>query len=224
MRADLLSSSGSMFISDVLASARELLAGVGHPTVAYLPFAAVGYDFAAETTEAFGSFAHVETIHPTPADEPPAREALARADLIYLPGGNTYLLAKRLHASGLMAPIAARLREGASLVAFSAGTVACGPDVLTTNDANICGCRDFKGLGLLRLRLNVHYPGDGALREQRDETIADHLAFDDRPIVALEDGARLSVDDQGTTLTRGAAWLFERGRSPVPLTDGAFVK
>ncbi len=212
-----------MFITDVLACARELLAGLESPVVAYLPFAAVGYDFVAETTAAFGPFARIETIHPGPADAPAAHEILARADLIYLPGGNTYLLAKRLRASGLAPAIAARLREGASLVAFSAGTVACGPDVLTANDANICNCRDFSALGLIALRLNVHYPADGALREQRDETIADHLALDDRPIVALEDGARLSLDDRGATLAHGPAWLFQRGCSRVSLADRAFL-
>jgi len=213
-----------VFIEDVLVCARELLAGVDNPTVAYVPFAALGYDFASETVAAFGSFARVESIPPALADGPAARDVLARADLIYLPGGNAYLLAKRLHGSALAAPIAARVREGAALVAFSAGTVACGPDVLTTNDANICACHEYAGLGLVTLRLNVHYPPNAGLQEQRDATFAEHLAFDDRPIVALQDGARLLVDDQGATLVRGPAWLFERDRSRVRLADGEFFR
>lgn len=116
-----------------------------------------------------------------------------------------------------MAIIAARVRAGVPLVAFSAGSVLAGPDILTTNDPNICNCQDFAGLGIVPFRLNVHYPSDDAGRAERDERLAEHLIWDQRPIVALGDGAWIRARPEGTVLVRGPAWRFTAaGRESLP--------
>jgi dipeptidase E len=68
---------------------------------------------------------------------------LDNASLLYIPGGNTFCLKQRLHERGLMAEIQTRVRGGLPLVAFSAGTVLCGRNILTTNDMNVCAATDF---------------------------------------------------------------------------------
>jgi peptidase E len=77
----------------------------------------------------------------------PEMETLLReAALAYIPGGNWNLLNHRLHLCKLADYLRKAVAAGPPLVAFGAGTVLCGPNILTSNDPNIVPTSYFRGL------------------------------------------------------------------------------
>jgi len=215
MQLHLFSTPGEPFLQDILNTARELLAEKSAPLVLYLPAAALQRHFIRETQVAFRGMARVIGIKIESASPSRFQEALARTDLLYIPGGNSYLMAHRLHVAGVIGDLRQRLLAGLPLVAFSAGTVLCGPDILTSNDVNECGCTDFDGLGMVPFNLNVHFPADPGLeREERQTRLQVFSARHHRSVLALEDGAYVRVVDGAVEVVRGnARWVNAGGRS-----------
>ena len=58
------------------------------------------------------------------------------AALVYITGGNTFLLNHRLHVSGVMPYLKEKIQNGLPMVGVSAGMVLCGPNILTSKDMN----------------------------------------------------------------------------------------
>jgi peptidase E len=215
MQLHLLSSPGEPFLVDILAVARQILAGMSQPTIAYLPAAAEERHFVRETKAAFRDLAVVRTIKPEIHSATQMQFVLDRAALLYIPGGNTYLAAWRLHTSGLMSELRQRILTGLPLVAFSAGTVLCGEDILTSNDLNECGCENFTGLSLVPFNFNVHYPStDGDERQRRDVRLQAYAIKHHRPGLALEDGSYVRVMDGEVDVVRGSCLKFDGLRMP----------
>lgn len=249
MEIHLLSSPGEVGIEAVLAASREILARRRKPQVAYLPAASLYRRWVRETRAAFKGLAAVTVIDPQRHAYESIQSALDRADLLYMPGGNTYLLAQRLNAfrrpglqpecevepasrppaliesapaaNTLMAEIRRRALAGLPIIGVSAGAVVCGPDVLTTNDINACGCTCFTGLGLLPFYLNPHYPAEpGPPREARLDRLQEFLHFHpQQTVAALEDGAYLRAAGGEIHRLAGRAWRITYRQEPVLFTD-----
>jgi dipeptidase E len=146
-------------------------------------------------------------------------EPLARADAIFVGGGNTYALLQRLKQSGLLEAIAARVRAGIPYVGSSAGSNVAGPTILTTNDWNVVGLTDFSALGLVPFNVNPHYleadPAMAAHSETRDERIAEYHVVNANVVVGIEEGAAVRVEDRVTTVVGGGrVKMFCAGAPP----------
>lgn len=217
MELHLLSSQGDWPIQDIVKACRPLLEDQDHPTLAYLPAASVGNRFVEVTEEAFDGLARVLTLDAQTDDRDGLLTALDGASVLYVPGGNTYLLSKRLHAARVVEEVRARVLGGLPLVAFSAGTVFCGMNVLTTNDMNCCACDSFTGLGLVPCNFNVHYPPDGEERELRDDRIWEYHRFFDHPVLTLEDGCHLRVVDDSIQLVEGRCRLLQKDGTNIEI-------
>jgi dipeptidase E len=221
LRLILRSWPGDPIPAGVLAAARPILAQRASHRVAYVSAASLDghyLDLNHRQWAGTGDIHHldVETVSVAEADE-----QLRRAALLYVPGGNTFVLAYRLRMAGLMPLIRQHLLAGLPYIGVSAGAVICGSDVLLSNDVNAPGLTEFAGLGLLPITLNVHDPPDDAGREERDERIAAYRAFHATPVLALADTAELRVEDGVVTLAEGSARLFVPDRpDPRPLTAG----
>jgi dipeptidase E len=190
--------------ADILAAVRNTLKGAARPEIAYLPAGSIHRHFVRETKAFFRGLAKVTALKPEVHSRTACAAALKRANLLLIPGGNTYLMAHRLHTAGWLGLLRERLLAGLPLIAFSAGVVLCGQDILTTNDINCCGCTTFAGLGLVPYNFNPHYPPAGAPeRLSRDERLAEYQVFHERMILALEDGAYVQVTDGAYTVRRG---------------------
>jgi peptidase E len=210
MLLHLFSIPGEPFLADIFLAAQQILAGLPAPVVAYLPAAAEERHFVRETKTAFRGLAEVRVIKPEIHSTTHIRSVLERASLVYIPGGNTYLAAQRLHTAGLMDDLRARLLGGMPLVAFSAGTVLCGVDILTSNDPNECRCTNFAGFGLVPLNFNVHYPPvDGEERQKRNTRLQAYAASHSRTVYALEDGAYIIVSTGSMKVIRGQVWQLD---------------
>jgi len=221
MQLHLFSTPGEPSLRDIVDACRPSLERRDNPTVAYLPEASVGERYVGLTKVAFKGLAKVDHVDVEKDKRDTIEAALDKAALLYIPGGNTYLLSHRLHKAGLMGPIRRRVLDGLPLVAFSAGAVLCGPNILTTNDMNCCASTSFSGLALTPFNFNVHYPQvEGEQRELRDERLWEYHTFHHNSILALEDGAYIRVSDGIIKLMKGNCWLFEHGKQKAKVEVG----
>jgi dipeptidase E len=147
-------------------------------------------------------------------------DALAQAEALFMGGGNTYALLKRLRESGLLSVIRERVMAGMPYLGASAGSNVAGPTILTTNDWNVVGLDRFDALGLVSFNINPHYketdPAMAPGSETRDERIAEYHVVNANPVVGLEEGALVRVDN-GVVTARGTARIkiFRQGQVPT---------
>jgi dipeptidase E len=110
-------------------------------------------------------------------------------------------------------------------IGSSAGSNVAGPNILTTNDWNVVALDAFAALGLVPFNINPHYletdPAMAAHSETRDERITEYHAVNANPVVGIEEGTALRVEDGvATVVGRGRVKLFERGHVPRWLGPG----
>jgi len=147
-------------------------------------------------------------------------ETLAGVDALFMGGGNTYALLARLAEAGLLGPIRERVAAGMPYAGASAGSNVAGPNILTTNDWNVVALARFGALGLVPFNINPHYketdPAMAPYSETRDDRIREYHVVNDNPVVGLEEGSWVIVED-GLARCEGAARvkLFRRGQEPA---------
>jgi peptidase E len=130
------------------------------------------------------------------------------------------LLNHRLHISGLMPYLKKKVLAGLPLVAFSAGTILCGPNILTSKDMNSVGTPHFDGLGVSAFNFKTHYPLDEAGQSVMDDWLGDYQFFNDNPIVMLTDSAYVKSAGRKIVLVRGEAWIMRQDREKHRLEEG----
>lgn len=195
---------------------RNICGGKSEPVLAYLPAGNIKRHFVREVKGMLRGAAEVRAIKPEIHPLRHIHAILDQADMLLIPGGNTYLMAHRLHQIGIVTELRQRITDGLPLVAISAGSVFCGQDVLTTNDINACGCTRFAGLGLIPYNLNAHYPPMGdACQPERDERLFEYQQFHNQPILALEDGSCLHITDGKLEVMSGQVWKLSRGAKEI---------
>jgi dipeptidase E len=154
----------------------------------------------------------------------PEMEAVIRsAALVYIPGGNTFLLNHRLHLSNILDYLRKKVTAGLPLIGFSAGTVLCGPNILTSNDINAVESPYFGSLNLTPFNFNCHYPEDEIARLEKDVWLGEYHVFHDNPVVLLADGAYVRVEGKKTQLVQGQAWILRKGQEKQKLTAGTQI-
>lgn len=212
----LFSAAGERDIRNIVEASRVYLENRTDAMVAYLPMASLAHSWQESTEKAFRNLARVETVNTEMMELSEMESVLRRADLIYVPGGNTFLLNHRLHTSHLVPYLSKKVVAGLPLVAFSAGVMICGPNILTSNDLNMVGTPHFSGLNVTPFNFNVHYHGDLEI----DNRMVDYHIFHDNPIILLEDTAYLKVEGKSACLVRGEAWILRKGLEKERLESG----
>ncbi len=145
------------------------------------------------------------------------RPSLNKIDALVVPGGNTFVLLKRLYQSGLIEALRYKIREGLPYIGSSAGANVTGPNILTTNDWNVAGVSHFEALALVPFNINPHYversASDAPNSETRSQRIREYHQFWNNPVVGIEETAVLSV--VGAT-----APIVSKGRVKLFTKDG----
>jgi dipeptidase E len=220
----LLSTPGDRDIRWILEACRPYLADKSEPTVAFMPQASLKVDFWMDyTVRAFEKLAQIELID-TEQMELSAMEAIIRrAHVVYISGGNTFLLNHRLHASGLMPYLRKKVQAGLPVVGFSAGMIVCGPNILTAKDLNSVETIHFSGLNASPFNFVAHYAADSYGQSEHDDWLSDYHTFQDNPVIMMNDGAYLKVEGKKTTLVRGEAWILRRGAEKERLEPGKII-
>jgi dipeptidase E len=156
-------------------------------------------------------------------------DTLRKAEALFVGGGNTYVLLKRLRLAELLDPIRGRARAGMPYAGASAGANVAGPNILTTNDWNVVALDRFEALGLVPFNINPHYketePAMALHSETRDDRIREYHAVNDNPVVGIEEGAWI-IDADGIVTVHGAARVkvFRRGAEPAWLLPGDVLR
>jgi dipeptidase E len=153
-------------------------------------------------------------------------ETLEPADALFVGGGNTYALLKRLKEARLVEPIRERVRAGMPYIGSSAGSNVAGPTILTTNDWNVVGLQEFTALGLVPFNVNPHYletdPTMAPGSETRDERIAEYHAVNANDVLGIEERTALGIDGGvGTVVGHGRVKRFRPGAAPQWFPAGA---
>jgi dipeptidase E len=223
MNLHLFSSPGKDDIRYILEAARPYLEPWEDPQVAYLPAASLSDEWQGYTEKAFRGLARVETINTELQAQAEMEAILRRAALVYIPGGNTFLLDHRLHLCKLFDFLGKKITSGLPLIAFSAGTILCGPNILTSKDMNMVGGSYFNGLNLVPFNFSVHYPEAELSRVEKDEWLRDYHVFHDNPLILMSDGAYICVQGKKTRLVRGEAWIWRKGEEKQKLEPGELI-
>lgn len=148
-------------------------------------------------------------LNPDPAFLGKNEANLDRCGVVYISGGNTYLLNHLLHTSGIFGPLRQRALAGLPIVGFSAGALLCGPNILTTHDINLLPTTSFDSLNLLPYNTVAHYPSEAAAQDDEDDWLSDYHAQHTNSILALEDDAYMRWDGSALTCVQGNAWILD---------------
>lgn len=107
------------------------------------------------------------------------KEAIHKAEGIFVGGGNTFLLVKQLHDLELMYEIKEAVEKGCPYMGTSAGANITGISMQTTNDMPIVYPKSFLTLRLVNFNLNPHYldpdPNSTHKGETRETRIKEFL-------------------------------------------------
>lgn len=139
-------------------------------------------------------------------------KAIVRADLIYVGGGNTFLLTSKLYENQLIMPIVKQVAiYGIPYLGSSAGSNVAGPDMRTTNDMPIIQPESFNTLGLVPFNINPHYLDPLPIKhagETREARLKEFIALNKKPVVGLREGTMLRVAS-GEIILKGNADYLE---------------
>lgn len=208
---------------NIVEASRPYLEEKENSRIAYLPLASLfaerWLDF---TVNAFNGLAFVDMIDTETMSLPEIQDILRRVSLLYIPGGNTFLLNHRLHIGNLM-PYLRKLTQTIPIVAFSAGTVLCGQNILTSKDLNSVGTPYFDGLKTVPFNFLVHYGEDSYMQAIHDNWLADYHVFQDNPVIMMTDSAYVKVDGKKTFLEHGDAWILRQGQEKEKLEPGEII-
>jgi dipeptidase E len=142
---------------------------------------------------------------------------------IYVGGGNTFSLVKKLHEEKLLEIIRRKvLNEGVPYAGVSAGAnVAC-PTMQTTNDMPIDLVPSFETFDIVPFQINPHYHPGGIWWKENDE-LKEHFGetrkkrieefhnYNDTPVIGLYEGSFLRCDEEGIELLGNKAAIIIKG-------------
>ena len=224
MELHLLSSPGLDDIRWVIEACKPYLEKNPDATLAYMPLASLFAEkWLDQTEKSFKDLARIEMVNTETMELTEMEALLRRAAAVYIPGGNTFLLNHRLHVSHLLPYLRKKIQSGLPVVAFSAGTMLCGPNILTSRDMNTVETPHFDGLNLIPFNFFVHYGEDAYMRAIQDNWLTDYHVFHDNPVIILAVGACVKVLGRKTTLVRGEAWLLRKGEEKEGIKAGATI-
>ena len=220
----LFSNAGRSDLSDIVEVSRPYLEDKDDPVVAYMPLASLYAEkWLGQNETAFKGLARLQMVNTELMRQKEIEDILRDASLVYIPGGNTFLLNHRLHISGISLYLKKKIQAGLPLVGFSAGSIVCGPNILTSKDMNTVSTSFFEGLNVTPFNFSPHYPLDSYGQSVKDEWLADYHFFHDNPIIMLSDGAYVKVDGKKTALVRGEAWIWRKDEEKEKLEEGKLI-
>ena len=224
MNLHLFSTPGENDIRYIIEASRSYLSDKSDATIAFLPQAWLNVNHWLDyTVRALDGLARVELIDTEQMDLPAMESIIRRAQLVYISGGNTFLLNHRLHISRLMPYLRKKVQAGLPLVGFSAGMILCGPNILTSNDLNTVSTSYFDGLHVTPYNFFAHYAQDAYGQSVHDNWLSDYHLFHDNPVIMLSDGAYVKVEGKKTTLVRGEAWILRKDQEKEGLDEGKLI-
>ncbi|KAI8428139.1 hypothetical protein MSG28_002394 [Choristoneura fumiferana] len=161
---------------------------------------------------------------------PDPEQAVYSAKAIFIGGGNTFLLLKRLYENNLVNLIKTRVDEGNLLyIGSSAGTNVATKSIHTTNDMPIIFPPTFEAISIVPFNINPHYidkvESETHKGETRDQRIEEYIEMPHAaPVLGLREGSILHVNGNQLAIKGIAgAVLFKKGDKKTELAVGEDV-
>jgi len=231
-RKVLLLSNSTLHGSGFLEYAREYIQQFfnkhGVKTVLFVPYANVESEegYTAKVREELGKWGFkVDGLNEAKAP----LDAVQSAQCIFIGGGNTFLLLKKLQDNNLLEAIRKRvLVDGIPYLGSSAGTNVATTSINTTNDMPIVHPNSFQAIGIVPFNINPHYLDTDErsthMGETREARIQEYhsLPHNAPHVLGLREGSFLHI--LGNNATLGGlfpARLFMQGKEPKEFLPGA---
>jgi dipeptidase E len=193
----------------------------GCKKVIFIPYASGNYDEYTSSVKEMLNHLEFEIIGIHQCENPLAE--LENMEGIYVGGGNTFSLVKKLHEEKLLEIIRRKvLNEGVPYAGVSAGAnVAC-PTMQTTNDMPIDLVPSFETFDIVPFQINPHYHPGGIWWKENDE-LKEHFGetrkrrieefhnYNDTPVIGLYEGSFLRCDEEGIELLGNKAAIIIKG-------------
>ncbi len=213
---------GSGFLDHAETEIRDFLGNVS--CLLFVPFALADQNgYVSKARERFAGMGYrLDSLH----EASDMQQAVKSAEAIFIGGGNTFRLLKRLYDFELLPAIRARVENGMPYIGSSAGSNVAGPTIKTTNDMPIVEPASFDALGLVSFQINPHYldsdPDTTHMGETREERIVQFLEENETPVVGLREGAMVRVEN-GVCELKGSsgARVFRKGKPPVEIVPSS---
>jgi peptidase E len=220
----LFSTPGKDDLRHVIEASRPYLEDEDEPVIAYLPLASLYAErWHALNREAFEGLGELVEINAELMSQREIENVIREAALVYIPGGNTFLLNHRLHACGVMPYVKKKVQNGLPVVGVSAGMIVCGPNILTSRDMNTVETNFFSGLGAAPFNFLAHYPKDAYSQSVIDDWLGDYHFFHDNPVIMVCDDGYIKMDGKKTSLVRGEAYLLRKDKEKERLEEGKVI-
>ena len=224
MNLHLFSMPGKDDVRYVIEAGRPYLEDKDDPIVAYMPLASLYTEkWHALNEDAFKGLGRLVEINAELMTEKEIENIIRDTALVYITGGNTFLLNHRLHVSGVMPYLKKKVQNGLPVVGVSAGTIVCGPNILTSRDMNTVETNHFNGLQVSPFNFLPHYPKDAYGQSVLDDWLRDYHFFHDNPVLMLCDDAYIKVDGKKTSLVRGEAYILRKDQEKERLDEGKLI-
>lgn len=215
---------GENNLRHVLEASRPYLEDKNEPIIAYMPLASLYSEkWLGVNREAFNSLGELVEINAELMTQREIENIIRDAALVYITGGNTFLLNHRLHVSGVMPYLKKKVQNGLPIVGVSAGMVLCGPNILTSRDMNTVETKTFDGLSALPFNFLSHYPKDAYGQSVLDDWLGDYHFFHDNPVIMVCDDGYIKVDGRKTFLARGEAYILRKDQEKERLENGKAI-
>ena len=224
MNLHLFSTPGENDLRYVIEASQPYLEDKDNPTVAYLPLASLYAEkWLGVNESAFRSLGRIKEVNAELMSQKEIENIIRESALVYITGGNTFLLNHRLHISGVMPYLKKKIQNGLPVVGVSAGMILCGPNILSSKDMNTVETHHFNGLNLIPFNFFAHYADDAYGQSVHDDWLADYHFFHDNPVIMVSDGAYVKVEGKKTSLVRGEAWILRKDQEKEKLEEGKLI-
>ena len=224
MHLHLFSTPGEKDLRNVVEASRPYLEDKDEPVIAYMPLASLYAEkWHALHKDAFRSLGRLAEINAELMTQKEIENIIREAALVYITGGNTFLLNHRLHSSGVMPYLRKKIQNGLPVVGFSAGMVLCGPNILTSRDMNTVETTYFDGLNVTPFNYLAHYPKDSYGQSVVGDWLGDYHFFHDNPVILMCDDGYVKMDGKKTSLVRGEAYLMRKDQEKERLEEGRLI-
>lgn len=208
----------------VVEAGRPYLEDRDDPIIAYLPLASLDAEkWLGRNQRAFDGLGRLVEVNAELMTQREIENIVREAALLYITGGNTFLLNHRLHACGVMPYLRRKIQNGLPVVGFSAGMIICGPNILTSGDMNTVETTSFSGLQASPFNFLAHYPKDAYGQSVVDDWLGDYHFFHDNPVILVCDGGHIKVEGRKTSLVRGEAYILRKEEEKERLEEGRLI-
>tara|TARA_B100000900_G_scaffold83744_1_gene67723 strand:+ start:2574 stop:3296 length:723 start_codon:yes stop_codon:yes gene_type:complete len=193
----------------------------GCKKIIFIPYASADYDEYTKSVKDMFINMDFEVIGIHEFVDPLAE--LEKMEGVYVGGGNTFSLVKKLHELKMIEIIRRKVvHDGIPYAGVSAGAnVAC-PTMQTTNDMPIDLVPSFETFHIVPFQINPHYhPGEiwwkenGEIMEHYGETrkkrIEEFHNYNDTPVIGLYEGSFLKCHKEGLDLLGNKAAIIIKG-------------